>query len=62
MKDKGFSMIAVLAFLTLAIAMIHTMAANQLSTLKYRKKKIERIHKQIDHFNKLVIKAKNEKH
>jgi hypothetical protein len=59
-KNKGFTLVGTLLFLTMAIVMINLMTANQMSSLKYRKKRLQIIHQKIADFNMKVKELKNE--
>ena len=59
--DKGFTIVGVIIFLTLASTLLHMTAASQLSALEYRGKRIEIIDKKAAAFNQLALEVRNER-
>jgi hypothetical protein len=59
-KEKGFTLVATIIFLGIGVIFLNIMFAGQMSTLKYRKKRLQHIHKKIEVFNQTVLEANNE--
>ncbi len=59
-KDKGCTLVATIIFLSIGVMFLHIMFAGQMSTLKYRKERLQQIHKKVEAFNQTVLEIKNE--
>jgi hypothetical protein len=59
-KEKGFTLVATVIFLGVGVIFLNIMFAGQMSTLKYRKKRLQHVHKKVEAFNQTVLEVKNE--